>query len=331
MIGKLLERGNQVLLEKQIDFAGRAETNTAVRFTREYFDSLGIEIRMIDAAPAVTETVFFKKTYTSPIMPAALSGLNGVCKNGLVETAKGAARAGVPMWIGIGEEAELEEAVETGADVVKIIKPYRDEDLILEKIKQAEKHGAVAVGMDTIFGFGGKKGDSLIRPDLMSPKSLSDLRRYVSATHLPFIVKGVLSVEDAEKAVDAGAAGIVLSNHSGSVLDYALPPLMVLPEIEKAISHSVTIFIDGGFTRGTDAFKALALGADGILLGRAVICGLAADGADGVHGILSGVNEELRRVMSVAGCPDVKHIHSGLVRRTISLPGAQRKHLMPAK
>jgi isopentenyl diphosphate isomerase/L-lactate dehydrogenase-like FMN-dependent dehydrogenase len=315
MIGKLLDKGAEVLREKHIDFDGRAETASAVRFTRDYFDSLGFEIRMIDAVVAVTDASFFGRPYAMPIMPAALSGLDGVHGNGLVETAKGAVSARSMMWVGIGEESELDAVAQTCADLVKIIKPYRDEDLIFEKIKQAEKHGAVAVGMDTVFGFGGKKGDSLIRQELMSPKSVSDLRRYIAATHLPFVIKGILSTADAGKAAEAGAAAIVISSHSGSVLDYALPPLMVLPEIKALLPPDMTVFIDGGFRRGTDVFKALALGADGVLVGRAVICGLAADGAEGVHGILTGMNEELRRVMSVTGCPDVQHIDPGIVRK----------------
>ncbi|MDR3365191.1 MAG: alpha-hydroxy-acid oxidizing protein [Clostridiales Family XIII bacterium] len=326
MIGKLLEEGAAVLREKHIDFAGRAETGSAVRMAREYFDSLAIEARVIDSVEASTETAFFGHTFASPIMPAALSGLGGVWPNGMAEVAKAAAAARVMMWAGIGTDEELAQIAQAGARTVKIIKPYADHDIIFDKMKQAEKLGALAVGMDTIFGYGGKKGDTLIQPKPLRPKTSADLKAFIGATGLPFIVKGVLSARDAEKAAAAGAAAIVVSGHAGSVLDYAVPPLRVLPDIAKAVGRGIPILIDGGFTRGTDVFKALALGADGVLVGRALICGLAAGGAEGARKLLEGMNEELRRVMSLTGSPDVKNIDPSVVWK---MQGSGPDHFWP--
>lgn len=305
MIGKLLAEGRSKTVRKR-----GAETGNVLKLSRDYIDSLTIEMRVIDAIPASTEASYFGEVFSTPIMVAAISGLG----KGMAEIASAAAETGAVMWAGIGDEAELVAMIETGAKVAKIIKPYRDTDLIFEKIDQAEKHGAFALGMDIDFVFGGKVGDSLIRPDLMGPKTLTDIRSYVEATRLPFILKGVLSVQDAYKALEAGAAAIVVSHHGGNVMDCAVPPLKILPEIAKAVGGRIPVFIDGGIDRGTDAFKAMALGADGVLAGSAVLAGYDVSGKEGAKQILSGMNEELRRVMSLTGAKDLKSIDSSAIR-----------------
>lgn len=313
MIGKLLEEGNQKLAEKHIGARVGAETGAVVRMTRDYFDSLAIETRAIDATPASTEMELFGKTFSTPVMAAALSGLDGICKNGLVEVAKGMQVANSPMWAGIGKEQELRDVIGTGADTIKIIKPYKDKDIIMEKLAQAEALGALAVGMDVNFGFGGKVKESLIREELMAPVSSEDLRRYVGATRLPFVVKGVLSVQDADKAVDAGAAALVLSNHGGSIIDYAVPPLRLLPRVASYLDKEIPLFLDGGIIRGSDVFKALALGARGVLVGRTVMAGLAANGSQGVCDMVAGLTEELRRIMNLTGSKTIGDIAPDMI------------------
>jgi len=198
--------------------------------------------------------------------------------------------------------------IATGAKVIKIVKPYRDKDLIFEKLAEAERNGAFAVGMDIDFVFGGSIEDSLIRPELMGPKTLDDIRDFVKATGLPFILKGVLSAQDAQKSLDAGASAIVVSHHGGSVLDYAVPPLKILPHIVKVTKGKIPVFVDSGITRGSDVFKALAIGADGVLVGRSLLAGHAVSGEEGAVNILKGTTEELRRIMSLTASRDLGQI-----------------------
>lgn len=313
MIGKLLKEGNNKLAEKGIGIKSGAETGNVIKINRDYIDSLMIETRVIDSVEAVTEMKLFGKTFGTPVMVAALSGLGGICSNPMVEVAKGAAAAGSVMWVGIGNDTELKSIIETGVKTIKIVKPYKDNNLIFDKIAQAEKDGAFAVGMDIIFSFGGKIDDSLIRADLMGPKTLSEIKSFVQATKLPFILKGILSEQDAQKALEAGAAAIVVSHHGGSTLDYAVPPLKILPRIAKIIGGKIPILVDSGITRGTDVFKALALGASGVLIGRSVMAGLAAGGTEGVEKIITGTNEELRRTMNMTGSPNVQKIDPTLI------------------
>jgi isopentenyl diphosphate isomerase/L-lactate dehydrogenase-like FMN-dependent dehydrogenase len=282
--------------------------------TREYFDSLQVELRTIDAVEASTGLDLFGVSFSTPVMVTALSGLDKTYPDGMVETARGAAGAGSAMWAGIGGEAELEAMIAAGAKIIKIIKPYADRDLIFKKIAHAEKAGVLALGMDTDFVFGGRRRRGFAMEYPVSPKTLGDIKDFAGATKLPFILKGILSERDAEKALEAGAGGIVVSHHGG-IIDYAVPPLKILPRIAGIINKRIPIFVDCGIQRGMDAFKALALGADAVLTGRAVMEGLSKNGAAGVQRVLEEITGELQRVMSFTGSRDIKGIDPDVVWR----------------
>jgi isopentenyl diphosphate isomerase/L-lactate dehydrogenase-like FMN-dependent dehydrogenase len=280
--------------------------------TREYFDSLHVELRTIDSVKASTGMELFNTSFITPVMVTALSGLDKTYPNGMVETARGAAAAGAVIWTGIGSEEELEAMIETGAKVIKIIKPYADRDLILKKIAHAEKAGVLALGMDTDFVFGSKRHKGFAQEYPVSPKTLEEIKSFVRATRLPFILKGILSEQDAEKALQAGARGIVVSHHQG-IIDYAVPPLKMLPRIARVIDKQIPIFVDCGIARGMDAFKALALGAKAVGVGKALIKRLATEGAAGVQKVLEEITEELQWAMNLTGSPDPEHIDPNLI------------------
>ncbi|MDR3138498.1 MAG: alpha-hydroxy-acid oxidizing protein, partial [Treponema sp.] len=211
------------------------------------------------------------------------------------------------MWTGMGDEAELEAIIATGARTIKIIKPYADNQVILNKIAHAEKCGCIAVGMDIDHQFGGRNSWLQVGKFAMAPKSLEEIKTFVKATKLPFIIKGVLSEQDAEKCLEAGVRGIVVSHHHGMV-DYALPPLRILPKLAKLIHKRIPIFVDCGINRGMDAFKALALGADAVSVGRAVMGPLGSDGAKGVREKIEDMTAELKWAMALTCSRSVKDI-----------------------
>lgn len=128
------------------------------------------------------------------------------------------------------------------------------------------------------------------------------------------LLKGVLSAADAERAAALGADGIVVSNHGGRQLDYCVSPIEVLPEIKAAAGARLSVLIDGGFRRGTDVIKGLALGAEAVLLGRATLYGLIAGGAGGVERALSILTTEMERVLGQLGCNGVADLGPHLVR-----------------
>jgi (S)-mandelate dehydrogenase len=129
------------------------------------------------------------------------------------------------------------------------------------------------------------------------------------------LLKGVLSAADAERAAALGADGIVVSNHGGRQLDYCVAGIEVLAEIKAAVGTRMAVLVDGGFRRGTDVVKALALGAEAVLLGRATLYGLIAGGAAGVDRALAILTTEIDRVLGQLGCNDVSELAPHLVRR----------------
>ena len=142
-------------------------------------------------------------------------------------------------------------------------------------------------------------------------ESLSWLR---SITSLPILVKGILTAEDAVLAVEHGVAGIIVSNHGGRQLDTALASIDALPEIVEAVTGRCEVYIDGGIRRGTDILKALALGARAVLVGRPILWGLAADGAQGVFEVLEILRKELELSMALAGRPTLDSIDRTLLK-----------------
>jgi L-lactate dehydrogenase (cytochrome) len=131
----------------------------------------------------------------------------------------------------------------------------------------------------------------------------------------PFIIKGIMSADDARRAADIGATAIIVSNHGGRQLDGAAASIEVLPEIAKAVGSQLEVILDGGVRRGVHVLKALALGAKACAIGRAYLYGLAAGGEPGVKKALDILRMELTRAMQLSGCVDVRDVDPALVRR----------------
>ena len=284
------------------------------QITREYFDSILIEARYIDSDLPSMETEFFGKKYKTPVMTAALSHLHNVIADGMEEFAAGARDAGALHFVGMGEDDELERIIATGADTVKIIKPHLDNAVVFHKIEHAVSHGAVAVGMDIDHAYASDGAYDNVMGLPMKPKSLEELKEFISFAKVPFVIKGVLSVQDAVKAKEAGAKAIIVSHHHG-IMPYSVPPLMVLPEIVRACEGEMGIIVDCGIESGADAFKALALGADAVALGRALM-GPLKNGRAGVTETIDNITAELRSIMARTGAKSVKDIDPGVLHFT---------------
>jgi isopentenyl diphosphate isomerase/L-lactate dehydrogenase-like FMN-dependent dehydrogenase len=279
----------------------------STKFTRDYFDSILVEMRHIDGVLPSPALELYGETFATPIMGAALSHLNRFHPEGMVELARGIKAAGAVMWAGMGDEAELEAITATGAKTIKIIKPYADNKDIFKKMEHAEKCGCIALGIDTDHAFNRRGKYDCIHGLDMRPKSQGEIREFVKATKLPFIIKGVLSEQDARKCLDAGVRGIVVSHHHGHS-DYAVPPLRVLPDIVRIVRKQIPVFVDCSIDRGMDAFKALALGADAVSAGRVTLDPLAKEGAEGVRKLIAEMTEELAGAMAATCSPDIRGI-----------------------
>jgi (S)-mandelate dehydrogenase len=143
-----------------------------------------------------------------------------------------------------------------------------------------------------------------------------DISRFRDIWPRKLLLKGVLRADDAERAVTAGFDGIVLSNHGGRQLDGAISGLDALPEVLRAVAGRASVLVDGGVRRGSDIAKAVALGAEGVLLGRAPVYGLAAGGRAGVERVLAILADELDRTLALTGCPAVSALGPDLLART---------------
>ena len=283
----------------------------SVRIARMYMDSLLVESRIVGAVRPDTAFRFLGETFEMPLMTAALSHLD------LVSMAEGAKQAGAPVSIGMGGNEEMGKVLATGAKVMKIIKPYADEREILSRIEYAEANGAIAVGMDVEHAVNVDDAeDSVVVGMQMKQPTLAELEKYIKATKLPFFIKGVLSARDAVKCRDLGAAGVILSHHNG-LLRYAVPPVMILPEIRKAVGRDLIVIADGGIESGFDAFKALARGADAVTVGKALMGPLKEAGAEGVKDTLNKFAGQLRAMMIRTGTKDLKHMDPSVIHETM--------------
>ena len=280
--------------------------------TERYFEKILVETRYLDAVVPDTSVELFGKTFATPVMTAALSHIPGKDGDGMVQMAQGAAEAGALTWVGMTTLEQYGEIAQTGAPLVRIIKPYKDEREIFSRIEQAEEEGAVAVGMDIDHSFNKRGQPDSVLGMPMSPKTTKDIASYCKRTKLPFLLKGVLSAQDAQKCLDAGVGGILVSHHHG-IMASAVPALLVLPEIVKTVQGKIPIFVDGSFENGMDVFKALALGADAVCVGRALMPPIQQQGAEGCRQTIQDITDELAAAMARTGSRDIKHIDPSLL------------------
>ena len=281
--------------------------------TRDYFDSLLLETRYIDSVLPTTKMTLFGEVFDTPIMTAALSHLDKTAPNGMGVYAKGAQLANAVHWMGMGEDEELERVVATGARTIKIIKPHADNNEVFRKIEHAVANGCFAVGMDTDHAFNAEGGYDNVMGLPMKPKSSAEMAEFVQAAKVPFVVKGVLSPRDAEKCAKIGCAGIVVSHHHGMV-QYSVPPLMVLQDIISAVGKDVEVFIDCGIVSGMDAYKCLALGAKAVSVGRHLMP-LLKQGPEAVAQRINAMNAELAGIMARTGVKSLDEMDASISHR----------------
>lgn len=302
---------------KYTPYALVSQKNDSNYITREYLDSFVLEYRFLDAVIPKTEIELFGETFSSPIL---IGGMSAVVPHmhpgGMEEFARAGVELNIPVFTGYLQKKEIADLCKTGAKIIRIVKPQRDNDAILADIKSDEENGAFAFAFDIDHCFSPDGGYCPGNPDYgeLGPKTTEELKRICSATKLPCIVKGVLSISDAEKCADAGAAAILISHHKGE-LPCAIPPLAVLPEIKAAVGDRVKILVDCGITSGLDAFKVLAKGADAVCVARTLVPGYREEGAAGIVAKMNQLTSELRGAMARTSTPDVLHFDPSTVRK----------------
>ena len=247
-------------------------------------------------------------------MTAALSHLDHFMYPGAAESlARGAANANAVFWYGMAENEEIDRLLKTGVRMIEIIKPFSDRDIIYRKIKHAEEKGLLAVGIDIDHPFGEDGSPDIVDGYEMTAIREEELEEICDSTDLPVIAKGVLSIHDAEKCLEAGVSGMMLSHHNNRI-EYAIPPLMILPKIIE-IADGVPVFAEDEIQTGMDAFKALALGAAGVCIGRPLMTAVRNDPENGVCAYLQKANGELGKAMAYTGCTDLSKMDPTVIHQ----------------
>lgn len=305
---------------------GMGGIGTGASFKRniESLQNYKINTRLIhDVTVPDTSTAFFGIPLSIPVMAAPITGAVTNLGGAIDEleynhaVVKGCMDAGTIAFVGDGATPDkykigiqaLSEAQGMG---VPIFKPRSDNKEILTRIKAAEDVNAVAVGMDidaVVFK------TMVMKNQAVGPKSVPDLKDLITSTRIPFILKGIMNVRDAVLAVEAGAHAVIISNHGGRVLDEMAGTMDVLEEIVKEIKGHARIIIDGGFRTGVDILKAIALGAEFVLIGRPVTIAAVGMNARGVSFYLNRIKYELQQAMILTGCSNISEITPDIVRK----------------
>jgi isopentenyl diphosphate isomerase/L-lactate dehydrogenase-like FMN-dependent dehydrogenase len=286
---------------------GGTESESTLERNHLALENIMLRLRVIHGLKtADTSVKILGQTLETPIIVAPFANMASVHPEAEIAIAKGAEKAGAMMFLGPLAKYPVGQIVDSvKTPIVWNVEPEKDRKKLSTLIQQAEKAGCCAFGLcvDDFMGIKIKER-WLILPDnaSLSKEEIMELRKESS---LPIILKGIMTVEDALTAVEAGVDAIVVSNHGGRVLDCCQASIEVLPQIVKAVDGEIEVFVDGGFRRGTDILKALALGAKAVLVGRPISWGLGAAGAEGVARVLQLMTSELMRAMMLTNVPDL--------------------------
>ena len=337
-------------------YAGGAHDEVSLRGNRAAYDRLSLAYRvLVDVSRRDPATTVLGQPVAMPVLVAPTAFHRLADPEGEVATVRAAGAAGTVMILSTLSTSTVESVVAAASGPVWFqLYVYRDRGVTEGMVRRAEAAGCRALVLTVDAPLLGRR-ERDVRNRFSLPPGLavanllpagygalppavadSGLAAYFasflnpaltwrdvawlrSITRLPVLVKGIIRPDDALRAAEAGAAGVVVSNHGGRQLDTSPATLDVLPEIVDALAahgHRIEVLMDGGVRRGTDVLKALALGARAVLVGRPVLWGLAAGGESGAARVLAILREELDLAMALAGAPTVAEITRDLVRRS---------------
>ena len=286
---EIYEKGESALREREIGrLLDGVETGFVLSNDRRVLDRFTFRQQCIDGVEPNTDCELLGLKLSTPVIMSAMTmPIPAIVEGGLVEVAQGLKAAGSLMWTGTPIPESLIEIAATGVPLASNVKPFKDRKKIFGALDKIQAAGVQWVGIEIDSGQGTKIGDRQMATDC-APLSLAEVKEIRKAVSLPLILKGVLSPIDAMKSIDAGADGIIVSNHGAHTLDYLPHPFQVMDKIVEIAKGKTLIMVDGGFRRGSDVLKGLAFGAALVGLGRPILYGLAADGRNGVREGRSG-------------------------------------------
>jgi len=267
----------------------------------------------------LTSTLFGDEHFT-PIIVGPIADQKRFHPEGEVAMARGASAAKAAMVISSDSSVPL-AAIAQAATTPLYLQVYANSPKVKDLLAEAGAAKAKAVIVTV------NAGTSAAATPASAGIDWAAVDAVVKAASLPVIVKGITSPQEAKQAVAHGAKGVVVSNYRGGHAAALPGTLLLVSPVVQAVGASVPVLVDGSFRRGTDIVKALAFGAKGVLIGRPVMWGLAAYGAEGVQGVVEMLQTELARYMCMCGRPTLAAVSSNLVRVHAALPTMKSKHV----
>jgi len=321
-------------------YSGGANDEVTLRENRAAFARFRLRPRVLVDVRRIDMTTTLLGTPVALPIGVAPSAMHGAaCEEGECATAQAAGALGALMVASTESTRTLEDIARaaTGPLWFQLYFSRRTRELAERLVRRAEAAGYRAIVLTADSPRWGRKerharseetfawppsGNLAYEPEPPTwdtgeegaAVAWADVEWLRSITPLPVVLKGILTAEDALLGVERGVAGIVVSNHGGRQLDTVEASVEALPEVVEAVAGRCEIYLDGGVRRGTDALKALALGARAVFVGRPVLWGLAAAGAAGAQHVLELLRDELEVAMALAGRPTLASIDAALVR-----------------
>jgi 4-hydroxymandelate oxidase len=324
--------------------AGGADDEITLDDNLAAWQRLRLRPRMLRDVTAIDTSVnILGARIAAPLMVAPTGRHRLFHPDGERATARGAAAAGVPYVMATTSTVTIEEVAQERRSAPQWFQLYLPHDRsvtegLLDRVAAAG-FGAVVLTVDQpVYGASPRAARAPLNPgpdiravnlpgqpaaahgygaahsgSVTFPATFDDLAWVVRRSAVPVLVKGILRADDAERCVELGTRGIIVSNHGGRHLDAAVATADALPEIAAAVGGKAEVYVDGGIRRGTDIVKALALGARAVLIGRPAVWGLAIAGADGVRDVFEHLRGELVRTMALCGVAKLEEVTRDLV------------------
>lgn len=317
-------------------FGGAADEIT-LRENREAYDRIRVRPRVLEEIDKIdTRVELLGQQLPHPILLAPVGYQKLFHPEGEVEAARGAKKGDAIYVASTSTNSTIEDIAAAGASMWLQVYIQSDREVTRDLIARAEAVGvrALCLTVDTpVLGMRNRqeRAGFKLPPELPTPHldragrerlgTTSSKRQSITwrdvewlrgIAHVPVLLKGVLTGDDAQRAIEHGAAGILVSNHGARNLDTVPATIEALPEVAERVAGRVPMLVDGGIRRGTDVVKALALGANAVLIGRSYAYGLAVDGAEGVARVVKILRDELETAMALLGRPSI-----GAIDRTV--------------
>ncbi|MGD9954104.1 MAG: alpha-hydroxy acid oxidase [Burkholderiales bacterium] len=295
---------------------GGTETETTVRRNRQALDTIAFRPRVLrDMRKVDTSGELLGARTRLPVLIAPVGGVESFVEGGAAAVARASKAFCVPQMLSSVCQPGL-EATAAAADNLRLFQLYvrGDADWVDDHVRRAKGQGyrAFCLTVDSAMYSRRERdlAERFVKPwragvaqgmQYQSALNWDDVKRYKDRHDLPLILKGIATAEDAALAVEHGADVVYVSNHGGRQLDHGLGSATVLPEVVRAVAGRAPVWVDGGFMRGTDVVKGIALGASCVGLGRLACLGLAADGVAGLVRALEILEEEVRICLGLLG------------------------------